>query len=80
MPGSCRKHQRTAGPLDLWSIRRSSLVLVSVSKREDVELVREVFQAHEYWRTKGLEVDLVILNEDQSKYLQPLQELFWKKQ
>ena len=52
-----------------------SLVLVSVSKREHVELVREAFRAHEYWRTKGLEVDLVILNEDQSKYFQPLQDL-----
>ena len=31
-------------------------------------------QAHAYWRLKGLEVDLVIWNEDQAGYRQQLQE------
>src|SRR4030095_7650168 len=31
-------------------------------------------QAHAYWREKGLEVDLVILNEDFSGYRQVLQD------
>ncbi|NLC37998.1 MAG: glycosyl transferase, partial [Clostridia bacterium] len=70
--------ENTKGQSGLWAYGISGdlpLVLVSVSKREHVELVREAFRAHEYWRTKGLEVDLVILNEDQSKYFQPLQDL-----
>src|SRR5207253_2074234 len=35
-------------------------------------LVRQLVQAHAYWRLKGLAVDLVIWNEDQAGYRQPL--------
>jgi cyclic beta-1,2-glucan synthetase len=34
--------------------------------------VRQIVQAHAYWRLKGLMVDLVILNEDDSVYRQAL--------
>ena len=37
-------------------------------------LVKDVLQAHAYWREKGLDVDLVILNEDFSGYRQVLQD------
>ena len=30
----------------------------------NIELVRQLVQAHAYWRLKGLAVDLVIWNED----------------
>jgi cyclic beta-1,2-glucan synthetase len=36
--------------------------------------VRQAVQAHAYWRLKGLAVDLVIWNEDDSVYRQTLQE------
>ena len=36
---------------------------------DDVALVRQVLQAQEYWRLKGLSADVVILNEDPSSYL-----------
>jgi len=36
--------------------------------------VRQVVQAHAYWRLKGLAVDLVIWNEDHAGYRQQLQE------
>ena len=36
---------------------------------EDVALVRQVLQAQEYWRLKGLSADVVILNEDPTSYL-----------
>ena len=39
-----------------------------------INLVRQLVQAHAYWRIKGLTVDLVIWNEDQSVYRQALQE------
>ena len=39
-----------------------------------IELVRQLVQAHAYWRLKGLAVDLVIWNEDHSGYRQLLQD------
>src|SRR5260370_22250037 len=40
---------------------------------QDAGIVREVLRAHEYWRLKGLTVDLVILNEHGASYAQDLQ-------
>ena len=42
--------------------------------QEKIELVRQLVQAHAYWRIKGLAVDLVIWNEDPSGYRQVLQD------
>jgi cellobiose phosphorylase len=39
-----------------------------------MEIVRQLIQAHSYWRMKGLTVDLVIMNEDVSVYRQSLQD------
>jgi cellobiose phosphorylase len=36
----------------------------------NIELARQMVQAHAYWRLKGLVVDLVIWYEDQSGYRQ----------
>ena len=49
------------------------IVLVRVSDSENLDVVRELLQAHEYWRMKQFAVDLVILNERQSSYVQDLQ-------
>ena len=35
---------------------------------ESVELLRRVLTAHSYWRSKGLQTDLVVLNEAPSSY------------
>jgi cyclic beta-1,2-glucan synthetase len=51
------------------------IVLVQISDSSNIELVRQVVQAHAYWRLKGLAVDLVIWNEDQGGYRQHLQDL-----
>ena len=45
------------------------VLLVRVIGDDDVALVRQVLQAQEYWRLKGLSADVVILNEDPSSYL-----------
>jgi cyclic beta-1,2-glucan synthetase len=45
------------------------ILLVRVIGDDDVVLVRQVLQAQEYWRLKGLSADVVILNEDPSSYL-----------
>src|SRR5271165_5457882 len=49
------------------------IVLVRIADIEDLELVRELLQAHEYWRMKQLPVGLVILNDRQASYVQELQ-------
>src|SRR5262249_54565370 len=50
------------------------LVLLRIQEPEEIELARQLLRAHEYWRLKGITVDLVILNEDSSGYSQPVQD------
>jgi cyclic beta-1,2-glucan synthetase len=60
----------------LWSQGISGdlpIVLLRISEIENLDIVRELLQAHEYWRMKQLAVDLVILNDRQSSYIQELQ-------
>ncbi len=45
------------------------LLLVRVVDGDDIPLVRQVLQAQEYWRLKGLSADVVILNEHPVSYL-----------
>ena len=49
------------------------IVLLRISDTENIDIAHELLQAHEYWRMKQLAVDLVILNERQSSYVQDLQ-------
>ena len=46
---------------------------VRIDDVEDIGIVRQLLRAHEYWRMKQLAVDLVILNERASSYVQDLQ-------
>jgi len=50
------------------------IVLLRITRRARIDLVKQAVQAHAYWRLKGLTVDLVILNEDDSLYRQTLHE------
>jgi cellobiose phosphorylase len=50
------------------------IVLLQIHDADNIELVRQLVQAHAYWRLKGLAVDLVIWNEDQAGYRQKLQD------
>ena len=43
-----------------------------ISDTNRIDLVKQILQAHAHWRTQGLDVDLVILNEDFSGYRQAL--------
>ncbi len=45
------------------------ILLIRVVEEDDLPLVREVLQAQEYWRLKGLRADVVILNEHPVSYL-----------
>jgi hypothetical protein len=65
------------GQSGLWSYAISGdlpIVLLQINSMENIELVRQMVQAHAYWRLKGLAVDLVIWNEDHAGYRQLLQE------
>jgi cyclic beta-1,2-glucan synthetase len=60
------------GQAGLWPFGISGdlpILLVRVVRDVDVALVRQVLQAQEYWRLKGLSTDVVVLNEDPSTYL-----------
>jgi cyclic beta-1,2-glucan glucanotransferase len=50
-----------------------AILLVRVVADDDVALVRQVLQAQEYWRLKGLSADVVILNEHPVGYRDEMQ-------
>jgi len=65
------------GQSSLWGYAISGdlpIVLLQIGDPAHIELVRQLVQAHAYWRLKGLAVDLVIWNEDHAGYRQLLQE------
>jgi len=49
------------------------IVLLRIADIENLDFVHQILQAHKYWRMKQLAVDLVILNERRSSYVQDLQ-------
>jgi cellobiose phosphorylase len=65
------------GQSGLWSHGISGdapVVLLMISDADKIGLVRQLIQAHSYWRMKGLTVELIILNENVSIYRQSLHE------
>ena len=65
------------GQSGLWGYSISGdlpIVLLQIGDAANIDLVRQLVQAHAYWRQKGLIVDLVIWNEDHAGYRQRLQE------
>ena len=73
-PSVIIKNQR--GQSGLWGYSISGdlpIVLLQIEDSANIELVKQLIQAHTYWRMKGLVVDLVIWNEDNGGYRQNLQ-------
>jgi cyclic beta-1,2-glucan synthetase len=68
---------RGAGPQSgLWQHSISGdlpIIVLRIDDVEDIAQVRQLLRAHEYWRMKRLAVDLVIINERASSYVQDLQ-------
>ncbi|NMG29661.1 cyclic beta 1-2 glucan synthetase [Aromatoleum evansii] len=65
------------GQSGLWGYAISGdlpIVLLQIGDSANIDLVRQLVQAHAYWRLKGLAVDLVIWNEEHAGYRQRLQE------
>ncbi len=64
------------GPSALWAHGISGdlpIVLCRIDEAEHLETVRQLMRAHAYWRSKQLAVDLVIVNERSTSYVQDLQ-------
>ncbi len=73
--GVLSKNRR--GQSGLWGYAISGdlpIVLLRIGDAANIGLVRQLVQAHAYWRLKGLAVDLMIWNEVHSGYRQGLQE------
>ncbi|MFZ0821642.1 MAG: glucoamylase family protein, partial [Candidatus Acidiferrales bacterium] len=49
------------------------IILARIDDPGDVEIIRQLLRAHEYWRMKQLSADLVIINEQPTSYVQDLQ-------
>jgi cyclic beta-1,2-glucan synthetase len=67
-------HQGQPG---LWRLGISGdkpIVVLSVQETEGLLLVRQLLLAHTYWRLKGLQVDLVIVNNHGTGYFEELQQ------
>ncbi|MDE1929727.1 MAG: cyclic beta 1-2 glucan synthetase, partial [Burkholderiales bacterium] len=65
------------GQSGLWGYAISGdlpIVLLQIGDAASIDLVRQLVQAHAWWRLKGLAVDLVIWNEERDVYRQRLQE------
>jgi cyclic beta-1,2-glucan synthetase len=72
-PSVIIKNQR--GQSGLWGYSISGdipIVLLQIEDASNIGLVKQMVQAHTYWRLKGLMVDLVIWNEDHGGYRQVL--------
>ena len=65
-----------ASQIGLWRHAISGdlpIVLLRIDDLDDLAQLRQMLRAHEYWSMKGLSVDLVIVNESASSYMQDLQ-------
>jgi len=72
-PGVLLRNRR--GQTGLWGYAISGdlpIVLLRIGDMVNIDLVRQLVQAHAYWRVKGLAVDLVIWNENHAGYRQLL--------
>jgi cyclic beta-1,2-glucan synthetase len=72
-----RLAENRKGQAGLWAHGISGdlpIALVAIGEAHDVSLVRQMLQAHTYWRMHGLSTDLVILNEEADGYERPLRE------
>jgi cyclic beta-1,2-glucan synthetase len=66
----------TKAQSSLWAYGISGdlpILVVRIDKAEDLPIVRKIVRGHEYLHYKGLKIDLVILNDNPTTYLQLLQ-------
>ena len=69
--------RNTLGQAGLWPHGISGdvpILLLRVVEENDLPLARQVLQAQQYWRLKGMSADVVILNEHPVSYLDEMHE------
>ncbi|NME83091.1 glucoamylase family protein [Clostridium sp. SM-530-WT-3G] len=65
------KHQK-----DLWAFGISGdipIMLIVIDDEKDISLIIQVLKFHYYMRNKGVKIDLVIYNDEELSYDEPLQ-------
>jgi cyclic beta-1,2-glucan synthetase len=76
-PPAKRIEENRKGQAGLWPYGISGdlpIALITIGEARDISLVRQMLQAHTYWRMHGLTADLVVLNEEAGGYEEPLRE------
>ena len=76
-PSAERLQQNRMGQRGLWRYGISGavpLMVVYITKPEQIDLVRESVGAHQYWRGRGLKTELVIVNDFPGSYLDAMQD------
>ncbi|WP_300383855.1 glucoamylase family protein [Clostridium sp.] len=61
---------------ELWPYGISGdipIILLLINKEEDIELVSQGINMHYYFKNKGVKTDLIIYNEEEISYEEPLQ-------
>jgi cyclic beta-1,2-glucan synthetase len=74
-PTGAEMRSSSQGQQALWALGLSGdwpILLATIDAKGGIPSVRQLLQAHQYWRIKGLMCDLVILNEHPPSYLQEL--------
>ncbi len=72
-----RIRKNKLGQSSLWAHGISGdlpIVVVTVGDIYDVDLVKRLIQAHSFLSLRGLKFDLIVLNEEELGYFQPLNE------
>ncbi len=71
----------TQGQPALWAYGISGdypILLVKIDDEERWLLLQVLLRAHTYWRRRGLKIDLVILNQQDTNYGQPLEAFIYR--
>jgi cyclic beta-1,2-glucan synthetase len=72
-----RLRKNMLGQSGLWPQGISGdlpIVVVTVGDIYDIDLVKQLLIAHSFWRLRGLIADLIIFNEEEEGYRQPIHE------
>ncbi len=63
------------GQSGLWALGVSGdlpIMVVTVADDRGLNVVRELLQAHQYWRMRGFRADFIVLNQESPSYDSPL--------
>lgn len=72
-----RLRRNCLGQSRLWVYGISGdlpIIVLTIADVHELDLLKQVLTAHAFWRMRGLQTDLIILNEQTSGYNQPLRE------